>query len=159
VLSALHRRIAYAALALVFVSGVAHFVVHDEFPMPGPFGPTPNPLEPWLLKLHGAAAMATLIVLGSFVPTHIARFWRSAHNRVPGMMFLIVMSLLVATGYGLYYFGGDELRRVTRSAHIALGLAAAPVFAFHVWRGWALRREERRRAALRRHPSFHPHRQ
>lgn len=155
-LSTWHSRISNAVLALLFASGLAHFVVHDYFPARGPFGPVPNPLEPWLLKLHGAAAMLTLILVGSLLPTHIARFWRLAHNRAPGLLFLAVMLLLIASGYGLYYFGGDELRRYTRSAHIVLGLAAAPVFAFHFWRGSAQRREERAPATARRHPSLHP---
>jgi cation transport ATPase len=156
-LSALHRRVAYAVLALVFASGLAHLLVHDYFPARGPFGPAPNPLEPWLLKIHGAAAMATLVVFGSLVPTHIARFWQLAHNRLPGVLFLAVTLLLIATGYGLYYFGGDELRQLARQAHIVLGAAAVPAFVYHSWRGAAERRAARH-GALRRHPSLHPRR-
>jgi hypothetical protein len=141
------RRFVYAVLALLFASGVLHFVLHDYFPARGPFGPEPNPMEPWLLRLHGAAAMATLFAFGLLTPTHVGRFWRLARNRVPGLALVAVLLLLVVTGYGLYYLGGEQIRVVTRLAHVALGLFALPAFGFHLWRGVASRRPRRGQGA------------
>ncbi len=138
-LSPLHRKLSYGILLILFGSGAIHFIVHDYFPVHGPFGPAPGPWEPWLLRLHGGAAMLSLIVFGTLLPTHVGRFWRVARNRAPGLGVLLVMLLLMATGYGLYYFGGEQLRTSTREIHIVFGFAALPAFAFHIWRGLALR--------------------
>lgn len=130
-----HRNISYLVLGLLLVSGVAHFVVHDYFPIQGRFGPAPNPSEIWLLRLHGAAAMATLLVLGTLLPTHVLRFWKQGRNRPAGLGLVVVMSLLIVSGYGLYYFGGATIRAWTRDAHIVIGLLALPALGFHRWRG------------------------
>ena len=142
-LSALHRRCAYAVLILLFGSGLAHWLLHGWFMRVGEFGPTPDPLEPWMLKLHGAAAMAGLVLLGSVAGGHVNRFWRLARNRLAGGVFLGCALLLVASGYGLYYFGGEQARAWCRELHIVIGLLALPAFAVHLWRGRALRRHPR----------------
>ncbi|MBL6751747.1 MAG: hypothetical protein ISP90_14565 [Nevskia sp.] len=135
-----HRRAAYLVLALIFASGLAHFVLHQFFPRAGEFGPLPNPAEPWLLRLHGAAAMATLVLLGSLLPLHVARFWGTRQNSAAAMAFLGIAALLIASGYGLYYLGGDDWRAACRIAHIAVGIAALPAFALHLRRGRQLKR-------------------
>lgn len=142
-LSLIHRRCAYLVLALLFISGLAHYVLHGWFMRQGDFGPAPNPLEPWMLKLHGAAAMLGLMVLGSLLSTHIHRFWRLQRNRLAGGVFLSSALLLIVSGYGLYYFGGDQTRALCRQLHIVIGLLALPAFAAHLWRGRALRRHPR----------------
>ena len=142
-LSLIHRRCAYAVLLLLFISGLAHWVLHGWFLHQGDFGPEPNPLEPWMLKLHGAAAMLGLLVLGSLVSTHIHRFWRLRRNRSAGGVFLSTALLLVLSGYGLYYFGGEQARALSRQTHIVIGLLALPAFAVHLWRGRMLRRHPR----------------
>jgi hypothetical protein len=139
-LSRFHRRLSYLILGLLLISGIVHFVLHDYFPANGPFGPSPNPLEPWMLRLHGAAAMLTLLLVGSLLPTHVVRLWTFAPgNRRPGGALLLVTALLVVSGYGLYYFGGEHLRAWCRQAHLLLGLGAVPVFALHVLLGRATR--------------------
>jgi len=96
-----------------------------------------------MLKLHGAAAMLGLMVLGSLLSTHIHRFWRLRRNRLAGGVFLSSALLLIVSGYGLYYFGGDQARALCRQLHIVIGLLALPAFAMHLWRGRALRRHPR----------------
>jgi hypothetical protein len=142
-LSRIHRRCVYAVLAVLFFSGLAHYVLHGWFVLQGDFGPVPNPLEPWMLRLHGAAAMLSLIVLGSLLSGHIQAFWRRRRNRRAGGVFLACSLLLIGSGYGLYYFGGDQARAVCRQLHIVIGLLALPAFAMHLWRGGALRRHLR----------------
>ena len=142
-LSLIYRRCAYATLLLLFGTGLAHWLLHGWFQHQGDFGPEPNPLEPWMLKLHGAAAMLGLLVLGSLVSTHIHRFWRLRRNRSAGGLFLSAALLLVLSGYGLYYFGGEQARALSRQVHIVIGLLALPGFFVHLWRGRALRRHPR----------------
>ena len=92
-------------------------------------------LKPWLLKLHGAAAMAFLVALGILIPTHIKRAWRVRRNRANGVFFVTVMALLAATGYGLYYFGDDQWRSATSWIHLSLGFGAPALLALHIWQG------------------------
>lgn len=142
-LSLIHRRCAYAVLLLLFGTGLAHWLLHGWFQQQGPFGPEPNLLEPWMLKLHGAAAMLGLLLLGSLVSAHITRFWHLRRNRAAGGVFLSAALLLVLSGYGLYYFGGEQARALSRQIHIVIGLLALPGFFVHLWRGRALRRHPR----------------
>ncbi len=134
-LGPLHRLLAYLVLALLFASGLVHLLLHDYFPLPGPLGPSPRPLEISMLRLHGGAAMATLVLLGSVLGSHVLRFWRHGQNRTAGALFLGALALLGASGYGLYYLDDQWLRGWTREAHIAIGLAALPVFLWHLRRG------------------------
>jgi hypothetical protein len=152
-LSPFHRRCAYVVLCLLFLSGLAHYVLHGWFTVQGDFGPEPNPGESWMLRLHGAAAMLGLVVLGSLLSQHIERFWRLRRNRLAGGLFLGCTLLLIASGYGLYYLGGEQARAWCRQLHIVIGLLALPAFAAHLWRGLAWRRhhahDRRRRMGMR----------
>ena len=134
-LSPRHKRWFYSVAGLLFLSG-AGWVLFDwlagcdearaEF-----F----HSLKSWSLRLHGAAAMAFLIALGILIPTHIRRGWQSRRNRANGVFFVTVMALLVATGYGLYYFGDERWRSAASWIHLVLGFAAPVLLAWHIWLG------------------------
>ena len=94
-----------------------------------------SPVESWMLKAHGAAAMATLILLGSLVPMHMKFAWRAGRNLRSGLTLASVFGFLVLTGYGLYYAGGERLRAWTSVAHLWVGLALPVLLGLHVWRG------------------------
>lgn len=139
-LSSRHRRWFYATTAVLFLSGAGWLASHawnwrtfDEG--------APNAVEPWLLKLHGAAAMATLVILGTLVPLHIRRGWVSRINRPTGAIMVGLAMLLVATGYGLYYAGGEAFRDFVAWVHDAIGLAAPLLLVWHIQSG--RRRAER----------------
>ena len=92
-------------------------------------------LEMWALKVHGAAAMAFLVVLGMLILTHIKPGWRMRRNRANGAGMVIMVALLVVSGYGLYYFGDERWRAAASWVHVVLGLAAPALLGFHIWRG------------------------
>lgn len=140
-LGAFHRYCAYSILGLLFVSGVVHFVLHQFFAVTGPFGAAPHPAEHSLLLLHGAAAMAALLLIGSLLPAHVGPSWLLDRNRRAGLALLAVVALMTLSGYGLYYLGADGLRAACRWLHIGAGLAFLPVFAGHLWRGVSTRPE------------------
>jgi cation transport ATPase len=95
----------------------------------------PSPLAPWMMKLHGGAAMLLIYLAGTLLHSHMANAWRARRNRGAGIAVAAVFGLLGATGYGLYYFSGDMLRDATEWLHWALGFAAAPLLGWHIWRG------------------------
>jgi hypothetical protein len=132
-----NRRWSYAILLVLAASGALHFFLHQWFPAAGAFGPEPNPGEPWALRVHGAAAMATLWLLGVLWPTHILPWLARRCNRRAGVLLLAVSAALVVTGYGLYYASGDALRSSVRWLHVGFGFAVIPAFAVHLRRGRA----------------------
>ena len=136
-LSALHRRCAYAVLILLFGSGLAHWLLHGWFMRVGEFGPTPDPLEPWMLKLHGAAAMAGLVLLGSVAGGHVNRFWRLARNRLAGGVFLGCALLLVASGVDFITAFSAVVSMLNNGAHGLGAVGPAHDFAafddFQTW--------------------------
>jgi cation transport ATPase len=123
----------YGAFSALFVTGAAWLsadVLKDS-----PSGDTWQATAAWLLMLHGGAAMATLMLLGALVPLHVARAWRSARNRVSGSAMLTINAVLIATSFGLYYFGAEVLRPWASNLHIAFGLFLPVLFLIHVVRG------------------------
>jgi uncharacterized membrane protein SirB2 len=130
-LSPRHEWTIYMASTLLFVSGVAWLVIHF-------FRPTdslPSPSEPWWLRVHGAAMLLFLIVLGSLFPTHVLPGWRHRTNHRSGIFVLTVVIILTLTGYGLYYLGDETIRPWISAVHWGIGLVAAGGLAVHAFLG------------------------
>lgn len=134
-LSAGHLRWVYWACALLFASGAGWLVFHYFLQMHGPFGDAPHPLESWWLRLHGAAAMLALAVLGSLLPIHVRRGWHQNKNLVAGIALSSVALLLILSGYALYYFGGEELRPWISALHWLVGLGTPFLLLWHISAG------------------------
>ncbi|MEA3209389.1 MAG: hypothetical protein QOE70_2446 [Chthoniobacter sp.] len=104
------------------------------------FAPTPlegqgwEQLRPLLLKIHGGAAMAALLVLGALV-THIRRGWSADKNRLSGALMIALNAFLIATGYGLYYAGEEGLRAWLSRWHAWIGLGVFILLPTHVIAG------------------------
>lgn len=134
-LGSLQEGAVYLATAALVVSGAVWLVLHYFMAQPGQFGPMPHPVEPWMLRLHGAAAMAALIIYGSLLPIHIRRAWAVRRNVVLGIVVAACMLLLTITGYLLYYAGSEELRPLISAAHWIPGLAVPLLLMWHVLSG------------------------
>ena len=130
-----HRAWLFGVFATTFLTGVAWWVLHRWFQVAGEFGPSPHPAEHWLIRLHGAAAFATLVLLGSLLPLHVKRAWLARRNRRSGGLMLLLNALLTLTGYALYYVGGEQLRATASTAHLLLGLALPVLLVVHILRG------------------------
>ena len=116
--------------ALLAATGLVWLVVHYSVGA-GVDGALPHPLEPWMLRLHGAAVMASLYFFGAVAPLHVPRGWRLARQRRTGLAMLGGMVLLVATGYALYYFAPEPLRAPIGNVHAGIGLVLAGVLGWH----------------------------
>lgn len=89
-------------------------------------------LNLWNLKLHGLAAFGFLIVFGMILSTHISFNWRVRKNRrLSGIMLVIIFTLLILSGYVLYYSGSDDLRTFTSYFHWIVGLICTAFFITH----------------------------
>lgn len=138
-LSALHRRSLYVIAAGLVLSGagwlVCHFVLAVDPEMDG----LPHPMEPFWLKLHGAAGMIGLLSIGTVIPAHAWRAWRARRNHGTGLVFGAALSVMAVTGWALYYVGSEAWRPAISAVHWAAGLSLVPALAWHVTAGRRLR--------------------
>jgi hypothetical protein len=125
----------YVCTGALVLSGALWLILHYFMARPGEFGPTLHPAEPWMLRIHGAAAMAALIVYGSLLPVHIRRAWAIRRNIALGIGVAACMLLLTVTGYLLYYAGSEQLRPIISAAHWVLGLVIPALLWWHVVSG------------------------
>ncbi len=93
-----------------------------------------------MLKLHGAAAMVALILLGALI-NHMRKGWKARKNRSSGLTLVLVILFLVITGYGLYYAGDEQLRSLISQWHAWIGLGLFLLLPAHALIGRALRRK------------------
>src|SRR5438445_13737365 len=94
----------YVVFALLFISGVAWFILHAWAPRPSEFGSDePSSFEPWLLKIHGVAAMVSLTLLCVLYPVHIWRGWHANRNHRSGAGLVRVCRLVLISRHLLYY--------------------------------------------------------
>ena len=110
----------YGVFALLFFSGAAWAYWNDLVSSPGDFEMS---AKAWAMKIHGAAAMAILVLIGMLLTGHVRFAWRARRNRGKRVAFPERVRFLTVTGYGLYYAGGERLRAWTSWIHLAVGLA------------------------------------
>jgi len=129
------RRWTYVILGLLYLTGCAwQGVQWLPNANAGP-GSSPASAGPWLMRLHGAAAMAALLVLGVLFPLHLRRGWLAHRNRASGMVVTGSCAVLIATGYALYYVGGETSRQLAAYLHLGLGIVAPIALLGHSWLG------------------------
>ena len=100
--------------ALLVVSGAGWLALH--YSLGAGNGELPHPAEPWLMRLHGAAAFAALFAAGVLSGHHIPAAWRQAQRprqrtqRRSGLLICASAALVVLSGYALYYLAPEALR-------------------------------------------------
>jgi branched-subunit amino acid ABC-type transport system permease component len=147
-----HLRWVYASGIVLFASGALWLLFHYFVHVHGEFGERPHALEVWWLRLHGAAAMLVLAVLGSLLPVHIRRGWHQRKNLGAGVTIATLALLLIVSGYALYYFGSEETRPWISTFHWLLGLGAPLLLIWHIVSGRRTRAARPRAAPLRQPP-------
>ncbi len=137
-----HRYFLYAVLALLFFSGGVWGYVNYLARVPNELGSTS---KAFAMKIHGAAAMAILVLIGTLLNGHVKFAWRAGRNRINGALFLGVFAILTLTGYGLYYAGGERLRTWMSQTHLIIGMALPIFLVIHILHGRTTRRSKRLR--------------
>lgn len=138
----------YGVCAVLWASGALWLVCHYFLQRSGPFGPTPNPAERWLMALHGASAFAALWLGGWLWRAHITPWWHRHKRRNSGNALIGFGTVLIVSGWLLYYANDDALRRYAATTHWLLGLAFAVPLLVH---GVRSARHRSRRNELQQH--------
>jgi hypothetical protein len=127
-----HRRTFYLVFGLVWLSGglwlVAEWLKEPEL------GPIRTPLQTTSMKIHGAAMLIYLAMLGTLL-THIRRGFALRANRFSGSLVIGVNVVLVLSGWLLYYITDDSLREWSSVTHWTIGLSNLPLLCTHVLLG------------------------
>lgn len=131
-LKRLERYFLYTVLVPLFLSGVAWAYWNYLVASPGDLEMS---AKAWAMKIHGAAAMAILVLIGMLLNAHVKFAWRARRNRANGSVFLSAFAVLTVTGYGLYYAGGESLRAWTSWIHLAIGLVLPILLLVHIFLG------------------------
>jgi hypothetical protein len=145
-LSPRHERWVYAILASAYVTGVAWIVLHYGIVGEQALDDAWDIAQSWMLRAHGAAAMLTLVAVGSMLAIHVPSGWRLRQNVSSGIFMLALMGLLTLTGWLLYYVSGESLRTWSSWLHMAVGVAAPLVLVWHLAHEKRKARGTRRRA-------------
>lgn len=143
-LSRRHRVILYGLFALLFASGFSWWLADEAEEEAGRAVAWAETLKPWALRVHGAAAMAFLVALGTVLPLHAQKAWPSRINRLTGILLSGWFGLQALTGYGLLYLGKQVARDWAGQIHVTLGLLSALVLVGHIL--WGKRSMRRLRA-------------
>lgn len=96
---------------------------------------TPTPTSFTLIKIHGALAMAALLCLGMLIPLHIQKGLKANKNVRSGLIMIVISSVLVMTGYALYYSSSDILRNDASLIHTILGIGFPVFLILHIFLG------------------------
>jgi hypothetical protein len=119
----------------LWLSGGAWLYFHYFGQIEGDFGPEANPLEAWLLRLHGFALIPALMGIGGLFIAHMPKGWNDVPQRNIGLALSMLLGVLIISGYLLYYLGGDSARSWTSIVHWSVGLGSPALFLWHYLRG------------------------
>lgn len=150
-LSRTHRYAVYGTAFALLLSGVGWLICRYLLREGGELADFPHVFEPLWLKLHGALAMVSLLVIGTLFPWHAWRAWKIRRNVSTGLTIGVALLMLIVTGWGLYYVGSEALHPWLSVIHWGIGLAWVPALALHVIIG-------RRQTAAMQHAHSHHHR-
>ena len=116
---------------LLWLSGAAWLLLHYYGQVQGELGTETNPLEPWFLRLHGLALIPALLSFGGLFIVHIPKGWKDVSQRVAGVSLTVIFSILILSGYMLYYVGEEGVSDWTSIIHWAIGLGSPVIFVWH----------------------------
>ncbi|MGA9334841.1 MAG: hypothetical protein WBV39_11245, partial [Rudaea sp.] len=133
----------YLVFGSTWITGILWLIFHYFLQRQGAFGAEPHPLEAWWLCLHGAGAFAALWICGLLWGLHVRPGLQLPRRRISGIVLIVMLVLLIASGYLLYYAGGERLRDAVRLLHWVVGLAIVVPLVLHVLRAKAWREKHK----------------
>ncbi len=133
------RRGVYAAVAALALSGLLWLAVHFFAPF-AEEDLAQNTAKLWAIRVHAAAALWTLVMVGSLLPLHIRAAWHIRKNRISGACAALAMAALALTGYALGYAPEGVARQWSAWLHWGIGTGMPLLLLVHVLLGHRTRR-------------------
>ncbi len=90
---------------------------------------------------HCATGFLMASIVGALLAIHVRIGWRRRLNRISGTALLALITVMMITPLGIYYFGDESWSRLSSLLHSCAGLLATPIFIWHAIKGWRLRRD------------------
>ena len=134
-LSKVHEYIIYLIAVIVIISGFLWLYFDFFIRVETEYSLQVHPLQNTFLILHGTSSIIFLIALGSVLPIHVLKAWKTKNNRLSGGCFLLLFTILILTGIGLYYSGVEENRRIFSISHWVIGILFPVFFVIHIYFG------------------------
>jgi hypothetical protein len=88
-----------------------------------------------LLKMHGGLAFLGALLLGALLSVHVRIGLYKKQKMVSGIILILVLFLLILSGWGIHYLGNQWLLMLASASHTALGAVMVFVFFWHVFYG------------------------
>jgi hypothetical protein len=117
----------YATGLALLASGAAWLYVRYGFPEAS----RPRDALTVSMRIHGAAAMGALALIGAVTALHVKAAWLERRNIASGVLLATTLLVLSLTGYLLYYLGDEGLRAQASAAHWMLGIGVPLALWWH----------------------------
>ena len=134
-LSKIHEYVIYLISVIVIISGLLWLYFDFFIRVETEFSLQVHPLQNIFLILHGSSSIIFLIILGSVLPIHVYKAWKIKNNRLSGGFFLLLFTILILTGIGLFYSAVEDNRRILSVLHWVIGILFPIFFVIHIYFG------------------------
>lgn len=124
----------WSSIAVLVATG-AVWLYAEYLYAPAGDGLAPYELKHYAMLVHAAFALLFTWLFGTLAHHHMQAAWQQSRNRTTGALMTATVMVLVASGYGLWYFSGETLRQWTEIAHWVSGFGIALALALHVFLG------------------------
>jgi hypothetical protein len=126
------RLTVYLIVGAVWLTGCVWLYLDQFQARRDQFGFSPHPLESPILLVHGIIAILSMYLFGWISARHILRWWSGGLRRISGAALTVFLTVLVLSGFALFFLIDDRLQHLAAVVHEVLGLAVT-VFAIQHW--------------------------
>ena len=134
-LSKIHEYIIYLISVIVTISGFVWLYFDFFVRVETEYSLQVHPMQNIFLIMHGTSSLFLLILLGSVLPIHVLKAWKIKNNRLSGGFFLLLFTILILTGIGLFYSAVEDNRRILSVLHWVIGILFPIFFVIHIYFG------------------------
>ena len=134
-LSKIHEYIIYLISVIVTISGFVWLYFDFFVRVETEYSLQVHPMQNIFLIMHGTSSLIFLILLGSVLPIHVYKAWKIKNNRLSGGFFLLLFTILILTGIGLFYSAVEDNRRILSVLHWVIGILFPIFFVIHIYFG------------------------
>ena len=134
-LSKIHEYIIYLISFIVTISGFVWLYFDFFVRVETEYSLQVHPMQNIFLIMHGTSSLIFLILLGSVLPIHVYKAWKIKNNRLSGGFFLLLFTILILTGIGLFYSAVEDNRRILSVLHWVIGILFPIFFVIHIYFG------------------------